>query len=296
MLLRELFEVGTDRSVAIMFGRFNPPHFGHVAAWVEASKFPAWYIGTNQSTQGPKDPLPFSIKVEAMKKLYPEIVDHLVATQTWFTLAVMAYKQHGEGTTLRVVTDDKDMKIYLPMIQKQNGVEGPHGYYKFKNIVWAEAKRKSEASLVRKAVRENNKDDFEKYALDGQPDIIVAGRSYFELVRQYLLPYMDAEEEEARKKDEREKAKAEKEKAKAEKSKSEKAKAEKSKAEKSKAEKEKPITPVKKPVKPEAPSDISANKSSPSGFEKNAEKEIPFNSKKSEKEMPVKVAERRVKE
>ncbi len=211
MLLRELFEVGTDRSVAIMFGRFNPPHFGHVAAWVEASKFPAWYIGTNQSTQGPKDPLPFSIKVEAMKKLYPEIVEHLVATQTWFTLAVMAYKQHGEGTTLRVVTDDKDMKIYLPMIQKQNGVEGPHGYYKFKNIVWAEAKRKSEASLVRKAVRENNKDDFEKYALDGQPDIIVAGRSYFELVRQYLLPYMDAEEEESRKKDEREKAKAEKE-------------------------------------------------------------------------------------
>ena len=284
MLLRELFEVGTDRSVAIMFGRFNPPHFGHVAAWIEAAKFPNWYIGTNERTQGPKDPLPFGIKIEAMKELYPEIADHLIATTTWFTLAVLAYKQHGEESTLRVVTDDKDVKIYLPMIQKQNGIEGPHGYYKFKNIEWAKAERKSEASLVRKAVRENNLKDFEKYALNGKPDIVIAGRSYFELVRQYMLPYIEAEDEEIRKKDERDKLKAEKEKAKAEK-------------EKAKSSKEKSVEPVKKPTKPSLANNKLKNKETPSSVEKDATKEIPVNSKKNlEKDEPLKMSERRVKE
>lgn len=209
MLLRELFE-RQDNNVAIMFGRFNPPHFGHVDAWKEAAKYSNWYIGTNQSTEGPKDPLPFDIKIEAMKIMYPEIEDHLVAEQSWFTLAVMAYKRHGENAVLHVVTDPEDVKIYLPMIQKQNGIEGPHGYYKFADIQWQKADRKSEASLVRKAVKNNNPQDFEKYS--GTPsNTQVAGVNYFDLVRKYMLPYMEAEEEKLRKQQERDQAKAAKE-------------------------------------------------------------------------------------
>ncbi len=212
MRLRELFEniyeAGGAEDVAIMFGRFNPPHFGHVDAWKVAADFPEWYIGTNQSTQGPKDPLPHNIKIEAMTTLYPKIEGHLVAEQTWFTLAAMVYKKHGP-ITLHIVTDDKDVKIYLPMIQKQNGIEGPHGYYRFKDIVWAEAERKSEASLVRKAVKENNPQDFEKYS--GVPaNTVVAGHPYFKLVRHFMLPYMQAEEEKVRKQQERDQLKAEK--------------------------------------------------------------------------------------
>lgn len=206
MLLRELFE-REDNSVAIIFGRFNPPHFGHVDAWKEAAKFSNWYVGTNQSTVGPKDPLPFEMKIEAMKTMYPEIEEHLVAEQSWFTLAVMVFKRHGENTILRIVTDPQDKDIYVPMIQKQNGIEGPHGYYKFARIEWRKADRKSEASLVRKAVKENNPQDFEKYS--GVPaDTVVAGQPYFTLVRKYMLPYMQAEEEKLRKQQERDAAKA----------------------------------------------------------------------------------------
>lgn len=209
MLLRELFE-NAPNNVAIMFGRFNPPHFGHVAAWEVAAGFPIWFVGTNQSTQGPKDPLPFNIKIEAMKTLYPDIDDHLVAEQSWFTLAVMVFKKYGENTILHIVTDNKDKDIYVPMIIKQNGLEGPHGYYKFAGIEWAEAERKSEASLVRKAVKENNPQDFEKYS--GVPaNTKVAGQSYFELVKKYMLPYMQAEEEKLKKQQEREKEKIKKE-------------------------------------------------------------------------------------
>jgi hypothetical protein len=212
MKLRHLFE-SNHQHAAIIFGRFNPPHFGHKAAWEVASKFPIWYVGTNQSTQGPKDPLPFDIKIEAMKTFMPSLEGHLVAEQSWFTLAAMVYKKYG-GITLHIVTDNVDAQTYLPMLQKQNGVEGPHGFYHFKDILLAESERQSEASKVRKAVKDNNPQDFETYS-GVSPNTIVAGHPYFKLVRHYMLPYMQAEEEKERLKAEKERIKAEKEAAKA---------------------------------------------------------------------------------
>ena len=200
---------------AIIFGRFNPPHFGHRAAWDIAAEFPIWYVGTNQSTQGPKDPLPFDIKMEAMKTFMPELEDHLVAEQSWFTLASMVYKQHG-AVTLHIVTDANDAKIFVPALQKQNGLEGPHGFYKFNDIVWAEAKRQSEASKVRQAVKDNNPQDFETYS-GVSANTEVAGHPYFTLVRHFMMPYMQAEIDKEKQKAERERLKAEKEQQKAEK-------------------------------------------------------------------------------
>jgi len=49
MLLTEMFIKEQGQDAAIIFGRFNPPHQGHVAAWKEAAKSPIWYVGTNQS-------------------------------------------------------------------------------------------------------------------------------------------------------------------------------------------------------------------------------------------------------
>ena len=211
-----LTESAEPQDVAIIFGRFNPPHFGHVHAWMVAAELPHWYVGTNQDTAGPKEPLPFDIKIEAMKTLYPEIEGHLVGEQSWLALAVMVYKKYGPNITLHIVTDENDKNIHLPYLQKQNAMEGPHGYYRFKDVVWAKAERKTEAKLVRQAVAENNPKNFAKYA--GVPaDTVVAGHPYFQLVRHYMLPYMQAEEEKKRQKAEREAAKAEKERLKAEK-------------------------------------------------------------------------------
>ena len=152
---------GKMSEVAIMFGRFNPPHFGHVAAWEDMSKkFPHWFVGTNKSTQGPKDPLPFKIKIQAMETFMPSVREHLVAEQNWWSLATLAYSKYGESVTLHIVTDEKDAKIFVPGIKKYNGVQGAHGYYKFKDVVWHKAVRASEASKVRKAVVDNNPEAF----------------------------------------------------------------------------------------------------------------------------------------
>ena len=79
-----LTESSMPQSVAIIFGRFNPPHKGHKHAWVTASeKADEWFVGTNKSTIGPDDPLPFEVKIEAMKAIMPEVESHLVAEQSW---------------------------------------------------------------------------------------------------------------------------------------------------------------------------------------------------------------------
>lgn len=175
-------EQGQD--AAIIFGRFNPPHQGHVAAWKEAAKFPIWYVGTNKSTQGPKDPLPYDIKIKAMEALYPEIKGHLVAEKTWFTLAAMVYAKHG-AVTLHIVTDQQDSATYVAMLKKQNGVDGQHGFYNFKNIVWQPAPRLSSATDLRAAVAANDPTAFSKAA--GVPaDTKIDGKPFFNLVKFYL--------------------------------------------------------------------------------------------------------------
>jgi hypothetical protein len=155
--------------------------------------------------------------MEAMKTFMPDLDEHLVAEQSWFTLASMVYKNHG-AVTLHIVTDANDSKIFVPALQKQNGIEGPHGFYKFNNIVWTEAERKSEASLVRQAVKDNKPQEFATHS--GVPaDTVVAGQPYFNLVRHYMMPYMQAEADKEKLKAEKEQQKAEKEKQKAEKEK-----------------------------------------------------------------------------
>jgi hypothetical protein len=129
MRIRNLYEA-LGKEVALIFGRFNPPHKGHRAAWELASKSPIWYVGTNQSTQGPKDPLPYDVKIEAMKTIWPEVEGHIVAETSWLTAASMIYKKHGDVTLLCLTDEDWVTKT----IKDYNGKEGPHGFYNFKNI------------------------------------------------------------------------------------------------------------------------------------------------------------------
>jgi len=188
MNLNELLEKAGDE-VAIMFGRFNPPHVGHRDAWVEAAKSPIWYVGTNKATVGLDDPLPYDVKIEAMKTIMPSIAGHIVAEQGWWTLATYVYEKHGP-VTLYIVTDEKDAKTFVPGIQSQNGKEGKHGYYNFKSIEWRKAERISSATDLRNAVLTNNKEDFTK-AAGVDADTEVMGKSFFDLVAEYLLPYSD---------------------------------------------------------------------------------------------------------
>lgn len=183
MLLRELFEAA-GQEVAIIFGRFNPPHKGHKAAWELASKSPIWYVGTNRSTVGPKDPLPFDIKIKAMEAIMPAVGAHIVAETSWLTLASMVYKTHGD-VTLYILTDEEWV---TKTIVQYNGKEGPHGYYNFTKIENKPTPRLSSATALRDAVVKGDRKAFAD-AAGVSADLKVAGKSFFDLVAEYLLPY-----------------------------------------------------------------------------------------------------------
>ena len=192
MRLRNLFEA-FNKEVAIIFGRFNPPHKGHRAAWEIASKSPVWYVGTNKTTVGPKDPLPYDVKVEAMKAIWPEIEGHILADTGWFTMAATVYQKHGDGNTLYVVTDKTDKEWIMPTMLKQNGQQGDHGYYNFKNIEWKEAPRLSSATDLRGAVMSGDRDAF-SLAAGVSAETTVMGKPFFDLVAEYLLPEQEKEQ------------------------------------------------------------------------------------------------------
>jgi hypothetical protein len=185
MILRELFEARA-KSVGIIFGRFNPPHMGHMKAWEMAAENPSWYVGTNKSTEGPKDPLPFDIKVKAMTAVYPEIKGHIVAEQSWLTLASKVYEKHG-NVVLNVYTDED--WVTKALVQ-YNGKEGAHGYYEFSNIQQQPTPRLSSATALRAAVAADDRDAFGQ-AAGVDPNTLIAGQPFFDVVKHYLMPHAE---------------------------------------------------------------------------------------------------------
>lgn len=183
MLLRELFE--QEKTVGFIFGRFNPPHKGHRAAWEMLSDNDAWYVGTNKSTQGPKDPLPYDVKIKAMETIWPEVKGHIVPHQSWLTLAADIYKKHGP-VELKVYTDEAWV---LKALNDYNGVEGKsHGFYNFPKITSVPTPRLSSATALRTAVANDDRAAFADAA--GVPaDTPVAGTPFFDLVAEYLSQY-----------------------------------------------------------------------------------------------------------
>jgi hypothetical protein len=206
-------------TAAFAFGRFNPAHQGHIEVWrtVEQSG-KNWFIGTNPNTLGVDDPLPFEVKTAWMTEIYPPVAGHIVPKTSVLELAAYIFKKlrNNENATVAYITDAQDWAWSGKLLNQYNGVEGGHGYYKFAEIIHVPSPRVTSASELRKAARANNKVAF--YQASGtDPKVKVNGKTYFDTVRELLLPYMAAEEEKARAAEQRAQAKAEKERLRAEK-------------------------------------------------------------------------------
>jgi hypothetical protein len=190
MRLRELFEnVNAGKTIGVCFGRWNPPHKGHAAAWETAAQFNEWYVGTNHNTQGPDDPLPYEVKLQCMKAIMPEVVGHVIPETNLFTLVARIYASHGESVHLKVCTDEAWLTSTL---EKYNGKEGNHGYYKFASISHEPTPRLSSATALRAAVRAGDKESFSSAAgVPWDTAIKVEGRNkrFFDVVAHYLKQF-----------------------------------------------------------------------------------------------------------
>jgi hypothetical protein len=189
-------EAAESFTVGIMFGRFNPPHKGHIAAWDQMNKdsdLDAWYVGTNKSTIGKKDPLPSDVKEIVIKTLYPVIEDHFVFEQTWLTLAAYVYEKYKkDNMTLICYTDEG---YVLDLLKDYNGKELKDGKnYLFSSIILRPTERISSASALRAAVKNDDKRSFSEAAgISADTEITVGSKkiAYFDLVKTYLQKYIE---------------------------------------------------------------------------------------------------------
>jgi len=183
MNLRELFEsTHTKVTAAFCFGRFNPPHQGHAKVW-EAVKHAGhqWYIGTNPSTTGHNDPLPFDVKAAWMSAIDPSIEGHVLGESTVITLASKIYAEVGDGATVAYITDATDWAWAGKLLNQYNGKESTHGYFNFAKIIHIPSPRVSSATDLRNAARAGNMDAFYR-AAGTDPNLEVNGQHYFDTV------------------------------------------------------------------------------------------------------------------
>jgi hypothetical protein len=141
-------------------------------------------VGTNESTVGPKDPLPYDVKVEAMKAIWPEVAAHIVPETSWLTLASKVYEKYGD-VTLNVYTDEEWV---VKTLMQYNGSKNTHGHYHFTHINPVATPRLSSATALRAAVAAGDRHAFAQ-AAGVDADTQVAGHSFFDLVSHYLAPY-----------------------------------------------------------------------------------------------------------
>lgn len=176
-------------SVGICYGRWNPPHKGHRAAWEDASKCTHWYIGTNENTQDKKNPLPYNVKVKCMETIYPKINGHIVSEQNVFTLATDVYNKHGKDVDLKVYTDEAWL---VESLAKYNGVESAHGFFQFKSITQIPTARISSATELREAAIAGDRSRFTEAAgisADASIKINKKDVKFFDIVATYLKVY-----------------------------------------------------------------------------------------------------------
>jgi nicotinamide mononucleotide adenylyltransferase len=200
MRLRELFENVYEapeeqefsnelKTIGVCFGRWNPPHRGHKAVWQAAASNPIWYVGTNQSTSGPKDPLPYDVKLQCMEAVWSKVAGHVIPEQSLLTLASRIYEEHGANVHLKVYTDEEWLATTL---QQYNGADKEHGMYKFNQIDHVRTERLASATNLRAAVRAGNKAAFYKdMGIKPSITIRVDDRQLpvFEVVAHYLNMY-----------------------------------------------------------------------------------------------------------
>lgn len=165
-------------TTAVCFGRYNPPHIGHLTVWKMASTYENFVIGTHPFTSGKKDPLTFDEKLSIVQRVDPGIANNFVHHNSWFTLVT----EVGEYSDNLVLVTDEDWVV--DSIKKYNGIESRHGYYDFSSISHVRSPRLASSTEIRQSVINN---DIERFAKLVGFDIDI--EEYFELVKSAMKRY-----------------------------------------------------------------------------------------------------------
>jgi len=184
----------TKGTLTIAFGRFNPPHLGHLqlmdtAAAAAEQDQGDYMIVPSRSQDKKKNPLDADTKVEFMRTMFPQHSSRIANDQNTRTIFDVLKKAHNDGyTNVRIVGGADRVKEFDKLANNYNGA-----LYQFDNIEVVSAGDRDpdsdgveglSASRMRLAAAEG---DFKTFRLGLPPDLTrKQALSVFDRVRQSM--------------------------------------------------------------------------------------------------------------
>ena len=181
-----------DSTVVFSFGRFNPPTIGHqklLQKIVQTAKKEGGqaklFVSISQDAK--KNPLTASKKITFIKKMFPKEARQIEIKDVQTVLDV-AVDSHGKYDNLVMVVGSDRVNDFKSLLNKYNGVDSQHGFYKYKDIQIVSAGERDpdaegatgmSASKMRAAAASG---DYDSFAL-GLPDDYTYGKKLYKNVR-----------------------------------------------------------------------------------------------------------------
>ena len=136
---KSIVEARGDTAV-FTFGRFNPPTTGHeklidaLAKQQSKNAGSMMYVYPSHSQNAKKDPLPHTLKIAYMRKMFPKYKSNIIVSKSRTALeAAVELHKKGHRSIVMVVGSDR-VTEFNTLLNKYNGVDSRHGFYGFDNI------------------------------------------------------------------------------------------------------------------------------------------------------------------
>ena len=128
-------EAVADKSIAITFGRFNPPTIGHEKLINKVARADRNYkIFISRSEDSKKNPLSPREKLSWMKKMFPQYARNIEINTTNMILDIATMLYNKGHTILKFVVGSDRVREFETILKKYNDQKNRHGYYNFKTI------------------------------------------------------------------------------------------------------------------------------------------------------------------
>ena len=191
----EQFLEAKQKTVVFSFGRFNQPTTGHqkllqkiIQTAKQQSGQPMMFVSYSQDAK--KNPLTAKQKIAYIKKMFPKETRELKLKDDSSLRNAMdiATKLHGNYDNLVMVVGSDRVRDFKNLLNKYNGVESKHGFYKYQNIQIVSAGERDpdaegvagmSASKMRAAAASG---DYESFSL-GLPSHFKGGEKLFKDIR-----------------------------------------------------------------------------------------------------------------
>ena len=117
----------TKGTLTLAFGRFNPPHAGHlqlmdVAAQSAEAEESDYIIVPSRSQDSKKNPLDADTKVSVMRSMFPQHSERIINDGANRTIFDVLKKAHNDGyTNVRIVAGQDRVKEFDKLSQNYNG-------------------------------------------------------------------------------------------------------------------------------------------------------------------------------